>query len=233
MATRMIVLASCLAAIAGTPGLSGGPRHDTATVMALTGSSGRWSGDGRVWQPLTNGTALTTGQSIRTGAGTTADLWLPQTATCVRVCPGTTLLLEALAFERVDTNTVFDVELGLRQGRILCIVGQLAAAAKFEVKTRQGVCMVRGTSFAATAEGRVTVLVGVVVNRTAVSLGQGTYIVNPGQTFDPAGNNGLGEVALTLMDEGLALAKEFGALAASTRLKKGPQASPPTPPPAQ
>jgi hypothetical protein len=183
-----------------------------ATVRSIRFGAAEYSDDGVTWKTLAIGNVLKTGQTVKTDAKAVVDLFLKDNGPVVRVTPATSLKLTTLTFEEAADETVITTELGLSNGRILGAVKKLAAASKYDVNTPVGTCSIRGTQYDISVSGRATVLEGTVVVRYTSPTGAiGTFVVQVGQTFDPAANNGEGGVAPTPPAEQQSSSKEIEA----------------------
>jgi len=168
----------------------------TARVQTIRGGSATYSDDGTNWKPLTIGMVLKPGNSIITDGSATVDLFLKQNGPVVRVTKATRLDLTNLTFEEgAEGEQVIDTQLNLINGRILGAVKKLAAASKYEVKTPNQTCAIRGTKYDISANGRVVVIEGsVFISFTGANGQQSSFLVQEGQKFDPTLNGGAGGV---------------------------------------
>jgi hypothetical protein len=111
----------------------------------------------------------------------------------------TALAVDKLLANDTGAGVVTDTELDLRQGRITGNVKKLAAGSNYEVKYKDGVAAIRGTTYDMTitvSQGGVTTTVNctlVVVNGSAVlsytpygSTTPVTVSISPGQDFSTA-----------------------------------------------
>lgn len=130
----------------------------------------------------------------------------------VRLTPGTTLGIDKLMVTDTGADTVSDTELDLKKGKIFASVKKLSGASQYLIKLPNGIAGVRGTLFAISADGTVSVYEskggGVVLSLVLPDGSTKTYLVAPGQYIDPStGKPG------TLPPEAVdALAKVFTAL---------------------
>src|SRR5207247_7797842 len=77
-----------------------------AEVRAIKGPSASYAPAGGVPAPLKVGTVLYSGSTLKTGPGTTVDLFLGKSAGFVRMAENTTLALDKLAFTETGADTV-------------------------------------------------------------------------------------------------------------------------------
>jgi len=132
-----------------------------AEVRSIKHGSAEYSEDDTTWKPLTIGLRLGSGQSVKTDAQASVDLFLEANGPAVRLCPGTVLRLTTLTVDRVGQDTVIQTELALPQGRILGQVKEVLAASKYEVATPKGVFGIRGpTRYDLSANGKAVVSEG-------------------------------------------------------------------------
>lgn len=113
----------------------------------------------------------------------------------IRLTPGTTLTLDKLTTGDTGADTVGDTELNLQKGRIFASVKKMSPSTQYLVKIPNGVAGIRGTQCSIGADGVIAVFEstssGVVVSMTSLINGQlssQTFLVAPGQMFDPNGN---------------------------------------------
>ncbi|MBM3882374.1 MAG: hypothetical protein FJ387_22070 [Verrucomicrobia bacterium] len=185
----------CAAAVLGSMQAAQG----TAKVRAIRAGSAQVTYDGATWSTLTVGTELRQGAKITTDQTAIVDLFLGDNGPVVRVTPSTTLDLNVLSIDRSSGEKVIQTELGLSSGRILGVVRKLTAASRYEIKTPNGTCGIRGTKYAINVSGLVIVLEGTadVWYIPPTETQPIKYEVPAGFTFDPTGNNNRGEVVET------------------------------------
>ncbi len=171
-------------------------QEGVARVSAIRNGTAQYATDGATWKNLKVGDKLKAGATIKTDTMAIVDLFLKDNGPVVRVTPDTTLALTTLNFEKTTDETIINTELGLSSGRILGKVKTLAAASKYEVRTPVGTCGIRGTIYDISADGKITVIEGTVVVRytSGPGIAPVTFVVQPGQQFDPTANGGLGNV---------------------------------------
>lgn len=108
----------------------------------------------------------------------------------VRLTPDTTLAIDKLNVTDTGADTVSDTELNLKKGKIYASVKKLTGASQYLIKLPNGIAGVRGTLFVIDAEGHVSVYEstggGVVLSLVSTDGTTHTYLVSPGQSFDPA-----------------------------------------------
>jgi len=107
----------------------------------------------------------------------------------VRLTPNTTMGFDKLNLTDTGTDTVSDTELNLTAGKIYASVKKLSATSQYTVKLTNGIAGVRGTLFSITSDGEVAVFEshggGLVLSLTLPDGTTKTYLVAPGQLFDP------------------------------------------------
>jgi hypothetical protein len=159
--------------------------QNTAQVVTIHGAA-RYSTGNNVWLPLKEGAELKAGSVIQTASESWVDLALggggtysePQTVikhftygggttdsqqNVVRLRENTVLAIDRLSFEQTGADTITDIGLDLRAGRVFGNVKKLSAASKYEVKLPNGVAGIRGTIFDLNASGFLSVFLGGVV----------------------------------------------------------------------
>lgn len=112
----------------------------------------------------------------------------------VRVTPNTTLGIDKLTITDTGADTVSDTELNLKKGKIYASVKKLTGASQYLIKLPNGICGVRGTLLAISADGTVAVvpntlsesITGAVVSLLFQDGKPHTFVVLPGQILDPA-----------------------------------------------
>lgn len=108
----------------------------------------------------------------------------------VRLTPGTTLAIDKLTVTDTGADTVSDTELDLKKGKIFASVKKLSGASQYLIKLPNGIAGVRGTLFAISADGTVSVFEskggGVVLSMVLPDGSTKTYLVTPGQFINPA-----------------------------------------------
>ena len=203
--TKMLVnwLVACAVAFAMVTSAQAAER--TGKVVKIKGSA-RYSTGNNVWQPLSVGTLLKAGALVQTAKDSFADIALtesdvvqPPTASgvgaggkratathdLVRLSDDSVLAIERLTVVNTGAEKVTETQLDLRSGRVLGSVKKMAAASRFEVRVPNGVAGIRGTLFAISADGVVSVATGQVVISWMKSDGTtGTQVVSEGFQFD-------------------------------------------------
>jgi hypothetical protein len=121
-------------------------KQGSAVVKAVSGSASYLDELG-FSHPLTVGTVLKEGHTVKTGAESSVDLFLDQNGPNVGVDANSTLRLEKLAYEKTALGTKIDTLLDLKAGQMSGSVKKLISGSRYEVKMPQGVAKVRGTIF--------------------------------------------------------------------------------------
>jgi hypothetical protein len=133
-----------------------------AEVRAIKGVA-VYSTGGGASMPLKVGTVLGPGTTVKTGAGSTVDLFLGNSAGVVRLTENTTLSLDKLTLTDTGADTAVEVQLNLPEGTILGNVNKLSAASRYEIKTPNGVAGIRGTRFRMAANSFIVLMEGTMV----------------------------------------------------------------------
>jgi len=133
-----------------------------AEVRAVKGVA-VYSAAGGPSMPLKAGTILGPGTTVKTGANSTVDLFLGNSAGVLRLTENTTLALDKLTLTDTGADTAVDVQLGLTEGTILGNVNKLSAASRYEIKTPNGVAGIRGTRFRMSANSFIVLMDGTLV----------------------------------------------------------------------
>jgi hypothetical protein len=109
----------------------------------------------------------------------------------IRINPNSTLSIDKLTVGDTGADTVSDTELDLKQGKIFASVRKLSGASQYIVKLPNGVAGVRGTLFSLGADGSCDCYEstggGVIIALDlGGSIGTQTFVIPPGQFFNPA-----------------------------------------------
>ena len=203
--TKMLVNCLVACAVAFAMATSAQAAERTGKVVKLKGSA-RYSTGNNIWQPVSVGTQLRAGALVQTAkdsfvdiALTDSDVVQPPTASgvgaggrrptatqdLVRLSEDSVLAIDKLTVVNTGAEKVTETQLDLRSGRILGSVKKMAAASRFEVRVPNGVAGIRGTLFAISADGVVSVGIGqVVISWTKADGSTGTQVVSEGWQFD-------------------------------------------------
>lgn len=205
-------------AFASTQSLTAQTVPGKAEVRSIKGVA-VYSTAGGPSQPLKVGTVLGPGSTVKTGGGSTVDLFLGNSAGTVRVTENTTVVLDKLTLTDTGADTAVEVQLGLPEGTILGNVNKLSAASRYEIKTPNGVAGIRGTRYRMSSNSYIVLVDGTMVF-VYVPPGGGnptpyTLAGPPAQYFSPI--------------EGVKPAPQD--LIAEVRGQFGPPFQPPGPPP--
>ena len=107
----------------------------------------------------------------------------------VRITQNSTLAIDKLRVADTGADTVSDTELDLKQGKIFASVRKLSGASQYIVKLPSGVAGVRGTLFSIGVDGSVACYEstggGVILALTLQTGATKTFLVEPGQFFNP------------------------------------------------
>jgi hypothetical protein len=206
--TKMLVnwLVACAVAFAMVSSASAqSVKERSGKVVKIKGSA-RYSTGNNVWQPLSVGTLLKSGALVQTAKASFVDIVLsdsgavrPPTAAgvgsgggratapqdLVRLWEDSVLAIDRLTAVGTGADKVTETQLDLRSGMVLGSVKKMSAASRFEVKVPNGVAGIRGTLFAISADGVVSVATGqVVISWTKPDGTTGTQVVSEGWQFD-------------------------------------------------
>lgn len=187
-------LAKCLVFVAlvalATSAGAAGTEAGWAKVRYVVGHPEFQKAGTPAWQKLERGMILHPGDSVRCDAKSHADLILGFNNGNVEVSPSSELLLEKLTYSYTGLEVIHDTQLNLRSGSVYGQVKKMAAGSKYDVKTPKGVAGIRGTTYAAYADGRLIVTEGCV--KYAVLQPDNTFKVFEvcrGFAYDPATNS--------------------------------------------
>ncbi len=122
----------------------------------------------------------------------------------IRISPNSTLSIDKLMVVDTGSDTVSDTELDLKQGKIFCSVRKLSGASQYIVKLPNGVAGVRGTQFSLGADGSVECYEstggGVILADASHGTPQ-TFVIGPGQFFNPSQGGGVQQLPPALLHE--------------------------------
>jgi FecR protein len=178
-------------------------KERTAKAVRVKGSV-RYSTDNNTWQPLTVGTILRSGAVIQTSGDSLVDIALTEetggprrvlvgeylayqptvTRDVIRVDSDSVLAIDKLTVTETGADQVSDTQLDLRSGRIFAAIKKVSAASTFEIKIPNGVAGIRGTRFALTAYGLLSVVDGAVAIAYNSTQGPRTETVQGGREYD-------------------------------------------------
>ena len=143
---RYVALASALAVLLVAFTLHAQTQPGKAEVRAIKGSA-TYSVAGKPAELLKVNTILGSGTTIKTGSGSTVDLFLGKSAGSVRISENTTVALDKLALTDTGADRVIEVQMNLPEGTVFGDVKKLSPASKYEIKMPSGVAGIRGTRF--------------------------------------------------------------------------------------
>src|SRR5882672_5700299 len=112
---RYVALASALAALLFAFTLHAQTQPGKAEVRAIKGSA-TYSVAGKPAELLKVNTILGSGTTIKTGSGSTVDLFLGKSAGSVRISENTTIALDKLSLTDTGADRVVEVQLNLPEG---------------------------------------------------------------------------------------------------------------------
>jgi hypothetical protein len=223
--------------------------QNAATVVTIHGAA-RYSTGNNVWLPLKEGDQLKAGAVVQTASESWVDISLDGSTgaytektpviksftygagasetqqNVVRLRENTVLAIDRLAFEQTGADTVCDIGLDLRAGRLFGNVKKLSAASKYEVKLPNGVAGIRGTIFDLNASGLLAVITGGVVISYFDSTGSlVTKVISNGQLLNMVTGT-ITPIAVGVIDQDI---KDAGTICPGTGAP--PVVNPPTPTP--
>lgn len=178
--------------------------------------------DGKTWNTVHEGDLILEGATIRTQSNP-LDLYLGANGPLLRVKPDSEVVLTALNREKGVGETIANTEIKVTKGQVVGLATKVNAASKYQVKAGATTTSIRGTKFAAKADGRVAVKEGLAtVLYTAVAGTTGTkFAVRDGNVFEPQGNAGGGNVGGMSGQEDSALTDDLDSLVDSLRTSLG------------
>ena len=145
----------------------------------LTGIKGSVKVDG---QAASVGDAVKPGQSISTGAGAQANLYLGDNGPTVVVLPDSSVSFDELSVDKSGAETVITTKINLKVGTVAGYVKKTSSQSSYIVKGPTVSAVIRTSEYQITDNGTVAVWSGCVT----VSYRGVSYEVCGGQMFDPA-----------------------------------------------
>jgi hypothetical protein len=132
------------------------------------------------------GDVIAPGSIIRTGARSTADIFLADNGPTVQVLENTEVTIEELSSDASDVAPVINTKLSLTAGKISGYVKKTSPSSSYTVTTPTATAAIRGTVYMISSEGYVWVWDGCVdITFNAPGGGTNEYVVCSGQMFDP------------------------------------------------
>lgn len=151
------------------------------------GEGARYSTTANVWVPVKKGDKLPEGATI---ASSSSPVDLSLNDSIVRVQPNTTVRLDKLSGGTASGVKIVDTQLNLVDGRVTANIRKLAAGARYEVKTPNGVAGIRGTKIDVRTyliDGKrltiYSVIEGTMDVAETTSTGVRTAVVNTGESY--------------------------------------------------
>jgi len=219
LGNRHVGFAAALVIVVFASNLLAQTQPGKAQVKAIKGSA-TYSVEGRPAEVLKVNTILGSGTTIKTGAGSTVDLFLGRSAGTVRIAESSTLALDKLSLTDTGADRVVEVQMNLPEGTIFGDVNKLSPASKYEIKMPSGVAGIRGTRFRISSINSTPYIVlldgGPLIFVYVPAGGNPTpfTLVGPGVYFSP--NDGIRQAPEELLRE--------------IRAQMGPPFQPPGPP---
>jgi hypothetical protein len=164
-------------------------------VRHITGSAQYQTGGG-VWMPISKGTELPPGSSIKTDKESMVDVYLGAlNGPTLRVTGETTVAIDTLTYTGAGEDAVSETKLNLQDGRILGSVRKLGQASKYEIKTPTGVAGIRGTDYdisthknaAGNYESIYIAVNGTIVGADTFGGSTTSFVANTGEGFHSGG----------------------------------------------
>lgn len=167
--------------------LHAGPAIARITIKSVSGEVACCS-NGAAYYPVHAGDFIGSGTTLRTGAGATADLILPDSGTVLRMLPESELKFSRASKQSAGEQFVTDTSLKLVKGSIIGSQRKLAVPSHFDIATTKSVATIVGTEYVVNADGAVTVLEGQVSINYNLPGNKGSVKVSipQGYSFNPA-----------------------------------------------
>jgi hypothetical protein len=173
-----------LAALGVASAVHAQSRDMQALVRSVSGSA-TFNVEGQPALPIKAGARLPAGATIRTGAGSSVDLFLGRGAGVLRLGENGILGIEKLSISDTGSDIVTDTQLNLLGGEILGTVNKLSGGSHYEIKTPAGLAGVSGGQYRIQVPGTISVLTGTLV---FVQDGKAHVVKGPGE-YDPGSPN--------------------------------------------
>jgi len=133
-------------------------------------------------QPAAVGDSVKPGQSISTGAGAQANLYLGDNGPTVVVLPDSSISFDELTLDKSGAETVVTTKINLKVGTVAGYVKKTSSQSSYIVKGPTVSAVIRTSEYQITDKNTVAVWSGCVT----VSYRGVSYEVCGGQMFDPA-----------------------------------------------
>jgi hypothetical protein len=111
-----------------TPGFTQGK----AAVRAVRGTVYHWNGK---WKRLHAEEKITAGENLWTGVDGSADVFLADSGSVLRVEPGTHLVIERLEYQGERDSAICQTRLNIKTGRIRGNIGRPSSSSTYELET--------------------------------------------------------------------------------------------------
>jgi hypothetical protein len=180
-----VVASLVIAGLMALPLMAQNAVERVARVNALAGVAS-YSTKGGAFQPLTIGTKLHQGDTIKTTAGSHVDIDLGGNVGIVQVASQSTFVIDKITTTDAGPERLTQTELRVDAGAIYCKINKLAKGSRYEIASPKGIAGIRGTAVYWTADGRLVVLDGVAA--VAYPNGAGgvdTFLVHENETVAP------------------------------------------------
>ena len=119
------------------------PCRGAIQVLQLEGAVKVSTTKGRSWEAATKSVIQKAPVSFRTDPNSFIDLAFPG-GERVRLLPGSEVEVQKVAVEKSPPGDIIEIQLDLKKGSLISLVGRMTAASKFEVKMSTGVSGLRG-----------------------------------------------------------------------------------------
>ena len=129
----------------------GAPQTGSAQVRSVKNSV--WIGS----ESAKVGDVAKPGSTVKTGAGSSASLYLGVNGPDVNVRENSTLAINELSFDDAGVETVISTKLGLSEGEIQGRVNKTSSQSSYLVTTPKTTAAIRGTVYTIRANGDVYV----------------------------------------------------------------------------
>jgi hypothetical protein len=154
-----------------------------------------FSKHGSDWKTVAPDTRLVEGCSLKTGANSSADLWLDYNGSVLRLVGDSELELQNLSKLETGIDVITETQLKVKRGSLVGAQRKLHRPSVLAIRTPFGEATIVGTEYVVNQQGAVSVLSGSVDVTYNLPGNKGSIKVTvaAGQTFDP----GTGKVAAT------------------------------------
>lgn len=132
----------------------------SGVVAAVSGVVEMAGPDG--YSSVSVGDGVAAGDCIRTGSGSTVDIYLDANGPWIKVAPDSEVCIDVLSVQKIDGELVIKTSISLNKGRLLGEVAPISGLSNYEVKTPTGLAKISGGSYDLHVNGYALIEDGVI-----------------------------------------------------------------------